>query len=269
MRVILPLAAAAFLAGCDSLDLERARRYERTQKFLPAVQHYERFASRRPRDPRTAEALVRAAGIYAAKLDRCLEARRHYEASLRRFPDAEPWASRAKAGLMACPDYFPFGPGWRWIVGDTASGGKNMRLELEVRRSSGAVSAEMSSALFAGKKVIKSEVLSYAKKDWAVWETAPGRKVPILRFPFTKGHSWSARSGEDQIEYLVEADDAEAETVAGVFKDCLKIKEFNPRFAGSWKYDYYAPSVGRVKTTVGGPDFENPNTELIEYTAGR
>ncbi|MBI5884229.1 MAG: hypothetical protein HZB91_14130 [Elusimicrobia bacterium] len=268
MRPFLLLCLAALLGGCDSLDLARAARDARAQKYLPAIKHYERFAARQPDDPRTAEALVRAADIYAGNLNRCLEARRHYEAALRRFPDAEPWAARAKAGLMACPDYFPISAGRRWTYGDTASLGKNMRLELDIKTSSGSVSAEMGTALFAGAKNIRSEVLVYAKKDWAVWEIGQDRRVPILKFPFTAGHAWSARSGEDTVEYRIESDDARVETAAGEFTGCLKVKEFNPMFGGSWKYDYYAPFVGRVKTTVGGPGFENPNTELIEYKTG-
>ncbi|MBI5622946.1 MAG: hypothetical protein HY924_04120 [Elusimicrobia bacterium] len=269
MRRLLLAGLAALLCGCDALDLARARRYEETRKYLPAIKHFELFASRNPEDPRTAEALVRAADIYAAGLRRCLEARRHYEAALRRFPSSEPWASRAKAGLLACPDYFPIGKGWSWTYGDSASLGVNMRLELGITGSSGTVSAMASSSLFAGTKNIRSEALTYAKKDWAVWETVPGRKVPILRYPFTPGNSWTAKIGEDSIEYRIESDAAKVKTAAGEFEGCLKIKESNPAFRGSWKYDYYAPFVGRVKTTVGGPGFENPNTELIEYTPGR
>ncbi|MFA6318715.1 MAG: tetratricopeptide repeat protein [Elusimicrobiota bacterium] len=269
MRGCWPLLLAALLAGCDTIDLARAVRYEETQKHLPAIKHYERFIGRHPEHPRAAEALVRAADIYSRSLNRCLEARRHYEAALRKSPSAEPWASRAKAGLLACPDFFPMAAGWRWTYGDTASLGRNMRLELEVKSSSGAVSAEAASTLFAGVKNIRSEALSYAKKDWAVWESGQGRHVPILRFPFTTGHAWTAPVGEDVIEYRIESDSARVQTAAGAFEGCLKVKEFNPRYRGSWKYDYYAPFIGRVKTTVGGPGFENPNTELIEYRTGR
>ena len=35
----------------------------------------------------------------------------------------------------------------------------------------------------------------------------------------------------------------------------------------AWKYDYYAPGIGRVRTTIGGRGFENPNTELKSSNA--
>jgi hypothetical protein len=35
-----------------------------------------------------------------------------------------------------------------------------------------------------------------------------------------------------------------------------------------WRFDYYAPGVGRVKTTLGGPGYENPNAELSRYDGG-
>ena len=55
---------------------------------------------------------------------------------------------------------------------------------------------------------------------------------------------------------------------AGVFSGCLKVRERNSAFKTSWRYDYYCPGVGRVKITIGGPDFENPNTELLRYEGG-
>ncbi|MBI5209075.1 MAG: tetratricopeptide repeat protein [Elusimicrobia bacterium] len=266
MRLPALAAALALLAGCGSREFDLGRRYEDSQRHPLAIKAYESFAAGHPDDPRTAEALVRAARIYAKTFNRCLEARRHYETALRRFPDLEPWASQAKAGLMACPDYFPIDQGRRWTFGDTASLGKNMRLDIEVKKSSGSVSGEMSSRLFAGAKTIKSEELVYVKKDWAVVEIGPGRRVPILRYPFRAGNSWKERSGSEGMEYLIESADAVVKTGAGVFRGCLKVKETNTSFPDVWKYDYYAPYVGRIKTTIAGPGFENPNTELIDYS---
>ena len=60
------------------------------------------------------------------------------------------------------------------------------------------------------------------------------------------------------------ADAAEAETAAGKFTGCLKVREETQGF-DSWRFDYYCPGVGRALTTVAGTDFENPNTELLSY----
>ncbi len=211
---------------------------------------------------------MRAGTIYSRNFGRCLEARRCFEAAARRFPDLAPWAERAKSGLLSCPDYFPLERGNSWVYGDTASGGQNMKLELEVRLSPSIGSGSVSGALYAGRKKIRDRSLSYAKRDWAVWEIEAGRSLPILRYPFSPGTVWKAVVGEDELEYRVEAADVRVETVAGNFDDCLKVREFNRRYPESWKYDYYAPGVGRVKTTIGGPGFENPNTELVKYSIG-
>lgn len=263
-RFLLLTIAAAALSGCDAYYYHRGRFCEDTKRHLRAVAAYESFIARDSEDPRTAEVHVRLADLYAAQFNRCLEARRLYEASLRRFPNAEPWAARAKAGLMACPDYFPLEAGRIWIYGDTASKGKNMRLDWQVQLSSG-VRSEVLTRLYAGKKQIRRGTETYEKKNWAVWQKIGADEAPILRYPFHPGARWSARRAEGVISYLVESDDAKVAVGAGVFENCLKVRATNKSFPNSWKYDYYAPGIGRVKTTVGGPGGENPNTELMKF----
>src|SRR5207253_299504 len=131
---------------------------------------FEAFEASRPDDPRSAEALVRAGDIYSHQFKRCLEARRHYEAALRRFPALEPWAEKAKAGLMDCPDYFPLDSNRVWVYGDSASRGRNMRLEWELRVSSAGAGGKIASALYAGTKKINAKTEAYEKKDWTVWQ---------------------------------------------------------------------------------------------------
>lgn len=258
------LLLTPFLSGCDAYYYHRGRFCEDTKRTLGAIRAYESFLARDSGSPRTAEVSVRLAYLYAAQLDRCLEARRLYESALRRFPHAEPWASRAKAGIMACPDYFPLDTGRSWVYGDTSSQGKNMTLDWQVRLSSG-IRTEVFTALYAGKKKIREGTETYEKKDWAVWQRIGRDEAPILRYPFHPGSRWSARRAEGEISYLVESDDASVAVGAGVFERCLKVRATNKRFPQSWKYDYYAPGVGRVKTTVGGPGIENPNTELMKF----
>ena len=59
--------------------------------------------------------------------------------------------------------------------------------------------------------------------------------------------------------------DAAVRVRAGEFLHCVKVREQPEGASPSWKYDYYAPGVGRILTTVAGKGFENPNTELISY----
>lgn len=251
-------------AGCDSYYFHGGRFLEETGRQAQALKSYRRFLERRPADPRAAELHVRAGRLYAG-LQRCLEARRHFEAAARGFPGQARWAALARVGIMDCPDYFPLGPGRYWVYGDSQSLGRNMRLEWELRASTDGARSVVLSSLFAGNKRIRLEEFRYEKRDWAVWEEKGAERAAILRYPFSARRSWRARRGREEFEYSIESDEAAAKTAAGLFRGCLKVREKNPRFPGFWKYDYYAPFVGRVKTTVAGPGFENPNTELLKY----
>jgi tetratricopeptide (TPR) repeat protein len=260
------LLAVALSAGCDSYHYHAGRFDDVRRRPFAAIRHYEQFLADRPNDPRAVEIHVRAGEIYM-DLRRCLEARRHFEAAARGWPNLQPWYDRAAGGIMACPDYFPLEEGRAWVYGDSASRGKNMRLDAQVRVSSGAAGGQVTSALYAGKKVIRTDRAEYKKSGWMVLQRSGADDwAPILRYPFRAGETWKAKRGRDSLVYTIVADDARVKTVAGVFTGCLKVKEFNPAIKGSWKYDYYAPFVGRVATTVGGPGFENPNTELIKTT---
>lgn len=246
----------------SALRYRRARYYEGVQRYPAALQEYEKLLAQSPEGARAAEAHVRAGELYARKYQRCVEARRHFEAAGRLAP-AEPWAGRARAGLMDCPDYFPLDSGRTWVYGDTQSGGKFMRLEWDLREAKGDSGVVLAS-LFAGSRKLRSESAQYAKKDWMVLEGG----APILRYPYRVGASWEARRGGERLRYRIEAVGETVTTKAGTFEDCIKVREINVKLPRSFKYDYYAPFVGRVKTTVGGPGFENPNTELIRFSTG-
>lgn len=253
----LALALLALTLPFSALRYHRARYYEGTRRYPAALREYEGFLSKAPEGPRAAEVHVRAGELYAHKYQRCVEARRHFEAA-GRLTAAEPWAGRARAGLMDCPDYFPLDSGRTWVYGDSQSGGKFMHLEWELRQST------ILASLFAGGRKLKSDKVEYAKKDWLVLENG----APILRYPYRVGASWQARRGSDRLRYRIEAVGETVTTKAGTFEDCIKVREVNVKLPRSFKYDYYAPFVGRVKTTVGGPGFENPNTELLRFSTG-
>jgi tetratricopeptide (TPR) repeat protein len=253
-----------YFACRDSYYYHSGRFREVRHHSFAAIDSYEKFLADRPADPRAAEVHVRAGRLYQ-DLHRCEEAHHHFETAAREFATVEPWASRARAGIMDCPDYFPIGSGMVWVYGDSASQGRNMRLEQEVRVSSGS-GGLIQASLFAGNKRIRSDQAEYKKHDWQLFQLEDKEWVPILRYPFLKGESWRARRGKDTLEYTIEAADARVKTVAGTFADCLKVREFNRKFKGSWKYDYYAPFIGRVATSIAGPHFETPNTELIKFS---
>ena len=180
-KVLLPLVAAA-LCGCDSYRYYSGRFFDETGRTGRAVAALESFIEHRPQDPRACEVRLRLGRAYAGRLGRFLEAQRHFEAAARGFQGQPACVEAAKAGLMDCPDFFPLEAGRGWVFGDTASGGRNMRLEWDLRRSAAGKTTILGS-LFAGNKRINTQEKAYSKKDWAVWEGEPGAKpVAILRY---------------------------------------------------------------------------------------
>ncbi|MBI4060922.1 MAG: hypothetical protein HY403_05770 [Elusimicrobia bacterium] len=258
------LAAAALLSGCDTYHYLAGTIHEDGRRPVQALKQYEAFLSDRPKDPRACEVRLRAAELYRTFFDRCGEARKHYEAAARDFPRLTECLERAKLGLLRCPDYFPTDAGRTWIYVDSASGGKAMRLEWEARVSSGTGGA-IQTSLYAGNRRIQAKLERYEKADWAVWRIDKDGREAILRYPYNEATAWTAKRAKSKVEFLVVSSATKVATAAGVFSGCLKIREKDSAFKTSWRYDYYCPGVGRVKTTIGGPGFENPNTELFRF----
>lgn len=263
----LPVAAALLLSGCDTYHYLAGTIHEDARRPARALVHYEAFIARRPRDPRTCEMRLRAAELYRLTFGRCAEARAHYEAAARDFASVAPCVERAKTGLLACPDYFPLDAGRTWVFVDSESQGRAMRQEWAVRESSGAAGV-IQTALYAGDKRIRTSRETYAKRDWAVWRIEGRQAEALLRYPYSRGQAWTAARGKVKLSYEVVSDDEVVQTAAGEFRGVLKVREIDSRFPRVWRYDFYAPGVGRVKTTLGGKGYENPNSELLRYDGG-
>jgi len=253
------------LAGCDTYHFVAGLWKEDSRDPLGAIKHYERFLDSKPKDPRACELRLRAASLHTRVFGRCEDARWHYETAARDFPHMPACARLAKAGLLDCPDFFPFEPGRTWVYVDSASGGLAARLSWEARPSSAPASGVIQEALYAGNRLIRENVERYEKGEWAVWRLERGKLQPLLRYPYSEGQSWTAIREKKKIEYLVVSSSAAVETRAGAFSGCLKLRERDPSFKDAWRYDYYCPGVGRVKTTIGGPGYENPNMELLRF----
>jgi len=263
-RAEFAVLAALLFSGCDTYHYVAGTIQEDARRPVQAMKHYERFVASRPKDPRACEVRLRAAELYRSFFSRCEEARAHYEAAARDFPYQKACLERAKLGLLRCPDYFPTDAGRTWVYVDSASGGKAMRLEWEARVSSGAVGT-ISSALYAGDRRIQTKIEFYEKADWAVWRVDKEGREAVLRYPYNEAMAWTAKRGKSKVDYLVVSGSATVQAAAGTFSGCVKIREKDSAFKNSWRYDYYCPDVGRVKTTIGGPGFENPNTELLRF----
>ena len=248
----------------DTCDFYGGRFCDETGRYGTAATALERFLDRRPADPRSCEAHLRLGRLYARRFGRYVPAMRHFEAAARDSRSRSSCPLEAKAELLNCPDYFPLENGRSWVYGDTASGGRNMRLEVQVYAAAGGKAAQ-TSVLFAGQKRVSVITKDYVKKDWAVWELAGGQERMLLRYPFAAGTAWKSGLGPQALSCRIEADGLQVKTVGGAFSGCIKVRETDPRFPRSWKFDYFAPGVGRVKTTVGAPGVESPNTELLRY----
>ncbi|MBI4347156.1 MAG: hypothetical protein HY553_09900 [Elusimicrobia bacterium] len=259
------LVAAALGAGCGAdVAFDRASARERKGVYAEAAERFAAFADRYRSDPRVPEALVRSARLYTYRLQRCPQAQPLLERAAREH-ESSPWAEEARRALLDCPEYFPMRPRSSWVFVDSQTGGKNMRLEVLVTTST-ASSAELKGAFFAGTKRFQEFRRRYVKEGWAVWEEDGADRVPILRYPYREGNAWKARRGGRPVEFRIESSKETVRVKAGVFHGCLKVREAQLGVP-AWKYDYYAPGVGRVKTTIGGRGFENPNTELRDARA--
>jgi hypothetical protein len=272
MRAALLLPAlAALLAqlGCADWDFRSAARLEKKGEAARAAAAYEKFIERHPKDRRFAEAATRAGTLYAERFGRCAQAVPLFEKAARTArgdEKPEAWPERARIALLSCPDYFPLSARRSWVYVDSASGGENMRLETLVLRSSASLNADVTGAYFAGENRTQDYRRQCTKEGWTIWETASGSRQPILKYPFRTGHAWDGRQQGKPVRFEIVQEDVSVQGKAGKFSGCLKVKSQVQGYP-SWVYDYYCPGVGRVKTTVGVPGVENPNTELASYKA--
>ncbi|MFH1619704.1 MAG: tetratricopeptide repeat protein [bacterium] len=260
------LVIVAALTGCARVSFEEASQMQKQGLLLNAAEAYSRFADRNPADPKAPEALFRAAEIYAKEFQVCSKAVPLYERVARNYADAKPWHGLAKRGFFSCPNYFPLQPGMKWVYGDAQTGGRNMKQSALAKPGPGGIPV-VETSIYAGKKLVTRITRTYTRKDWELTEKEKGttHAVPILKFPVSKGRTWTARRGPDTLIFTVENDNATVKLrKAGRFTGCIKVRR-QIKGMSAWIYEYYAPGVGRVLTSVGGPGFEHRNTELINY----
>jgi hypothetical protein len=215
-----------------------------------AAAEFKAYAERWPSDERAPEAQFRA-GTGLCKLGRFEEGGVQLEGAAR--GGVEPWAQKARAELLRCPDYFPTPAPFGWTYVDAETGGRNMTER--VLAHDGDV---LERRILAGSKLVDKRQFKVERKDWEV--RLNGR--PVLKYPFRKGTTWTFTEGKRSVRSTIEADGLDVTVRKRKFESCLKVKEQAAGIDSSWKYDYYCPGMGRVKTTVAGPGFEHSNTEL-------
>ena len=267
MKKIKPfyLLCLMSFSGCSSYDYHVGKFEDGIGNKIAAFNLYNQFLKIAPlKSSRAIEVRLRRGEIESRVLHRCDQAVSDYESVARNLPPQNPWFQKAVLGILSCPDYFPLEPGRTWIYGDSLSLGKNMKDEWETLDGKEGKNAILSS-LYAGKKLVRRRKSLFQKKNWAVFQLEGASAIPILKYPFHTGQRWEFSGGKNGKYFEIVSTSSVVKTAAGVFSGCLKVKEAYGRFPHSWKYTYYAPFVGEIKTTIAGPGFESPNTELIRY----
>ncbi|MHB9154248.1 MAG: tetratricopeptide repeat protein [Endomicrobiales bacterium] len=257
------------LGACGGPDAQfrRAQELEEKAYYVEAGMKYEGIARKDPQSPLAPEALYRAGRIYQDKLKLYSRAGTYYNRIIEHYPASGPWPGRAKLALLNSPDYFPLSAGSSWVEGDSETHGRNMRAQWDCTEvSSGTFSIRR--RVFAGSRFVSESRRFYRKQDFEVreyQEMKNPRAVILFSYPFYEGKSWrSVRDGQ-ALTYAVAARGVSLKVKAGEFTNCLKVSEANPLMPGSVKYNYYAPGVGWVLTTISAGGREHTNTELLSY----
>ncbi len=254
---VLLLAAAGCAARYeDGVVLERQGR------LLQAVDRYKAFAAKNPSAPEAPKALMAAAQIYSLKLGLCAESKPLLERLARNYP-AFKMPEDVFRQIFVCPDYFPAGPGTRWVYGDSQTLGQNARQVVEVTEHSVKASV-IKSEFFAGSEKVSSQRKNYGFKNMNFIETQGGKDTLILDYPLEQGKTWRSRGPEGRLEFRVEKTGLKVKVKAGEFQDCVMVRR-RANGGPSWINEYYAPWTGKILTSIAGPGFENRVTELLSY----
>lgn len=249
---------AALLAACS--PLERAERLEKAGRLSEAAEAFEE-AARSARAEEAPKELLEAGRLWA-RLGDCGRAVPVFEDAAKLF--GEPWRSKAKAELLVCPDYIPLVAGSTWTVGDSETGGANMRQEFKTLSAAPDGTGEVEVRIYAGRKLFSTTRRSVRKADWRIEESdKAGAPTVVLRYPFQAGTTWEALRGDKKVRFTIDSATETVKVAAGRYSGCLRVKE-QIEGMGSWTYTYYAAGVGRVLTTVAGKGYENRNAELIK-----
>lgn len=265
-----------FSACGPSYEFKSAQKAEAKGKYYLAWKKYQSFTAHYPAHALAAEALFRVGLLSQQKQGDCTMAVAFYDNLLEKYPQSDPWAKAALLQKNACPDYFPLMPGWKWVEGDSESRGGNARIEKEAIAIDKSVkslpneSGRMKLTYFAGSTKFKTGESLFQKKNSELWEY-PVASEPMariaLRWPLEAGVSWTYKLNSKLFHLEIVDVNATVSVMAGDFSRCIKVKSTVEGSSGS-TFEYYAPGVGRVLTTLSSASGEKPNTELLSFTKG-
>lgn len=266
VQTVIIFVIALNLISCRSEnEFKSAKKMERLGRYPSAIIQYENYVGKNPKDLRSAEALFRIAQIYHNVLKDYGRARDYYMQVLKSYKGSE-WANLSEEALMDCPDYFPSSV-FR-IIGDSQSGGEYMKTEESVESDpKDRNKLKVKRKIFAGNKIISEIQILYEKRNRELKEYDDKNKLyaTILKIPLRKGARWETVHRGRKSLYVVEADDIPVTVKAAIFSHCLKIRQQFDHSKMTWKYEYYAPDVGLILTSVATENNETRVAELLSY----
>lgn len=229
------------------------------------MRYYQICVDRYPNYPRRAEILLRIAEINYLRLNNYREAKKLIKKLFKDYPETR-WEKLARGKIKDC---FPLSKGNFWLEGDSKTGGKNYLAKIFCLEPYRVVKK-----VYAGKRLVTTINLTYKKgvitpTGSELWEyeiSSPEERL-IFCYPLKIGDIWFSGDGLEKVIYTVVSREEEVKTKTGEFSDCLKIRQEKKSTAGSFRYDYYAPGMGRVLVTQAS--LRNPKevwiSELLSY----
>lgn len=262
--------AVILLAGCGAgYHFKKAGDFQKRGAFVQAIEKYRVVSGKYPASKYAPEALYAAANLYRKELQVYPEARKLYAELIQRYPESQEWVKLAKRGILDSPDYFPLEQDYLLVEGDSQTLGRNMQLEKYCTRVSTGVYS-VTKKYFAGDNMVSKVERFYEKVDYELREMSfpgSGQYAVLLSFPFELSKSWKTARDNRNLRITIVDNDAVVTVKAGKFSGCIKLREEDLFLPNAFKYEYYAPGVGCVLTTIGsaGSQTEYRNTELISY----
>jgi hypothetical protein len=130
---------------------------------------------------------------------------------------------------------------------------------VEVSRNFFAISKRTNSVYYFGEEVDLYEDGKVVSHDGAWLSGVKGARFGLMMpgTPLVGGRYYNEIAPEVALDrsHIVSVKET-VETIAGTFKNCLKVEETNPLEPGNKEYKYYAPGVGLVN---------DDNAELVKY----
>ncbi|MEK7722001.1 MAG: hypothetical protein AAB359_06395, partial [Elusimicrobiota bacterium] len=188
---------------------------EKQGRLLKAARKYEAFARAKPEDPAAPKALMAAAGIYSLKLGLCAESKPLLERLAREYPSLK-MPEDVFRRIFICPDYFPAGPGLKWVYGDSQTLGQNATQAVEVADYS-AKGAVIKNTFYAGSELVDSRKKTYRFAEMNFIENQNRKDTLILSYPLEAGKTWASGGPEGRLEFRVEKTGLKVKVQAGEF----------------------------------------------------